>query len=216
MAESDVKSCEECAASVYPEHIEAHKAGYWGGKLLCVHCFARRQHEQVTIGPDEVSNLAAAAAARPLQARTTGDTSQRMPVASGIGSQPFDDEITAGAGTSRLESSATATGSESQEIRMSNLMTSAPSVHLSAAHPPSVPVTDLHRFKRHPNHEGNGAIRCRVFHAKLNDGALHFMEEQINQWIDQSPDVEIKHVNTQVGIFEAKTSEPHLIITLFY
>ena len=32
MADTQVKSCEECGASVYPEHVNAGKAGLWGGK----------------------------------------------------------------------------------------------------------------------------------------------------------------------------------------
>ena len=55
MADTQVKSCEECGASVYPEHINAGKAGLWGGKLCCVHCLAEHRSSQVTIGPEQVA-----------------------------------------------------------------------------------------------------------------------------------------------------------------
>lgn len=64
--------------------------------------------------------------------------------------------------------------------------------------------------------EQGGATRCRVFHAKLNDGALSFMENQINEWTDAHPDIVIKFMSTAIGIFEGKHTEPHLIVTVFY
>ena len=67
--------------------------------------------------------------------------------------------------------------------------------------------------------EGSGgaaATRCRIFHAKLNDGALQFMEDQINEWADGNPDITIKQSSSQVGVVEGKHPEPHLVITIFY
>ena len=53
MADTEVKPCDGCGASVYPEHIGAQKAGYWRGQLFCVHCFAEHRQAQITIGPDD-------------------------------------------------------------------------------------------------------------------------------------------------------------------
>ncbi len=53
------------------------------------------------------------------------------------------------------------------------------------------------------------AVRSRA-------GALGFMQDQINEWIDQSPEIDVKHISTQVGMFEGKHTEPHLIVTIFY
>ena len=42
------------------------------------------------------------------------------------------------------------------------------------------------------------------------------MQDQTHDWIDENPEVDIKHVSTNVGVVEGKSSEPHLVITLFY
>ena len=62
-----------------------------------------------------------------------------------------------------------------------------------------------------------GATRCRLFHAKLTDGALNFMGDTINDWLDAHPDIVIKHVTSTIGVFEGKVhAEPNMILTLFY
>lgn len=62
-----------------------------------------------------------------------------------------------------------------------------------------------------------GATRCRVFHSRLNDGAMSYMENQINEWADANPDIVIKFMSTTIGMFEGKQQrEPHIIITVFY
>jgi hypothetical protein len=38
--EEDVKTCQGCGASIYPEQLQRHIADLWNGKLLCVHCLA--------------------------------------------------------------------------------------------------------------------------------------------------------------------------------
>lgn len=54
-----LQTCSECGATVYPEHIDAHTAGMWKGKLLCPHCMAeKKQLAQLgAAGPagDEIS-----------------------------------------------------------------------------------------------------------------------------------------------------------------
>jgi hypothetical protein len=74
---------------------------------------------------------------------------------------------------------------------------------------------DKRRYKRSLS-QGAGATRIRVFHAKLGDQAMSHMEELINEWIDESPDIEIKFTSTTVGVVEGKRSEPHLIVTVWY
>jgi len=34
----DLRTCEECGATIYPEHIKKGMAEPWEGRLLCVHC----------------------------------------------------------------------------------------------------------------------------------------------------------------------------------
>ncbi len=60
------------------------------------------------------------------------------------------------------------------------------------------------------------ATRCRIFHCKLSDASMRHLEEQINEWIDEQDEVEIKFCNTTIGVVEGKQQDPHLIVTLFY
>ena len=70
--------------------------------------------------------------------------------------------------------------------------------------------------RRAPCADAAGATRMRIFHAKLSDGAVGHLDHQINDWLDQNPEIEIKFANTTVGVWEGKHAEPNLILTLFY
>ena len=72
------------------------------------------------------------------------------------------------------------------------------------------------KYKRTLNKTGEGATRMRIFHAKLSDSGLMYIQEMINEWLDDNPEIEIKHTNTTVGILEAKRSEPNLLLTVWY
>jgi len=48
MAEEEIKSCEQCGATIYPEHIESNKASFWAGHLLCPACLAEKKSETVS------------------------------------------------------------------------------------------------------------------------------------------------------------------------
>ncbi len=207
MADTQVKSCEECGASVYPEHINSGKAGLWGGKLCCVHCLAEHRSSQVTIEPEQV--------AAPVATQPTSS-----PGESDISDEDYFDSLTAQETTEEPKpvdagGVDSADSAEAEDINISDIASSAikPFAAPDLVTPPSA---TQHKFKRHLQHNVCGAIRCRIFHAKLNDGALQFLQDQINDWIDQNPEVDIKHLNTNVGIVEGKSSEPHLVITLFY
>ena len=65
------------------------------------------------------------------------------------------------------------------------------------------------------NITGAGAKRTRTFHCKLNDAALEFMDDQINDWIDAN-EVEIKFCNSTIGVFPGKNPEDHLILQVWY
>jgi hypothetical protein len=60
------------------------------------------------------------------------------------------------------------------------------------------------------------ATRCRTFHAKLNDGAIAYMNREINEWIDGHEGIRIKFATSTIGIYEGKRADPHIIVTLFY
>lgn len=77
-------------------------------------------------------------------------------------------------------------------------------------------VHDDSAYKR-PLQKGPTATRCRSFHCKLTDGALSYLNQQINEWCDSNPEIHIKFSTSAIGSFEAKQHhEPHLIITVFY
>ncbi len=204
MADTQVKSCEECGASVYPEHVNAGKAGLWGGKLCCVHCLAEHRSSQVTIGPEQVE--------APVATQPTSSDGE-----SDISDEDYFDSLTA---DETPEAPTPVEGSEEDSTETEDIMISdiaAPAIKpFASTDLVTPPSATQHKFKRHLQHNECGAIRCRIFHAKLNDGALQFLQDQINDWIDQNPEVDIKHLNTNVGVVEGKSSEPHLVITLFY
>lgn len=70
-------------------------------------------------------------------------------------------------------------------------------------------------FERTPTTTGKGAIRCRVFHSKIAEAPLQYMQGQINKWLD-GEEVEVKHVGHLVGNFEGKTTEPNMIVMVWY
>lgn len=69
---------------------------------------------------------------------------------------------------------------------------------------------------RRPLLKGPNATRCKTFHCKLAEGAIAYMNEQLNEWCDRNPDIEIKFCTSTVGVFEGKHPEPHLFLTVFY
>lgn len=70
-------------------------------------------------------------------------------------------------------------------------------------------------WKRPTNLTGTGATHCRSFHCKLCGDALAYLDQQVNEWLDEHPEYEVKHVNTTVGEFTGKLKEPHLIMIVW-
>lgn len=56
----------------------------------------------------------------------------------------------------------------------------------------------------------------KTFFAKLHAGSLDFVDEQIASWLKENPDITIKRTNTAVGNVIGKTTEPNIIITVWY
>jgi hypothetical protein len=61
-----------------------------------------------------------------------------------------------------------------------------------------------------------GARGMRTFHAKLTEGAIRHLDEQVNSWLKRHPEISIKFANSTVGQFDAKQTEPNLLLTVFY
>ncbi|NOS99583.1 MAG: hypothetical protein HOP29_03045 [Phycisphaerales bacterium] len=175
MSEAEVKPCEGCGASVYPEHVISEKAGLIDGRLLCTHCMTEYKQKHHT---DE--------------RRLPGQPSMRAP-GEGAGLESLaviDDESMAGSGNIRAISADTLAG--------------------AALH------VDDSEYRRPLNPNAPAATRCRTFHAKLNDGAVAFMNRQVNDWADHNPDVTIKYAASTIGVWEGKKADPHMILTIFY
>ena len=66
-------------------------------------------------------------------------------------------------------------------------------------------------WSRVPNTTGTGAIHVRTFHSKLTDDALKYLDEQVNEWLDEHPQYEVKQVATTIGTFTGNVKEPHVI-----
>ena len=67
------------------------------------------------------------------------------------------------------------------------------------------------KWSRSPNTTGQGAIHVNTFHAKLTGDALEYMDQLINEWLDQHPQYEVKFVASTVGTMTGKLKEPNII-----
>ena len=73
------------------------------------------------------------------------------------------------------------------------------------------------RFKRNAHVAGTGVCRVRSFHGRLSDDGLAFMDDKINEWLDNHPEIEVKLVNCVVGPLEGKvTGEQAMFVTVWY
>jgi len=56
----------------------------------------------------------------------------------------------------------------------------------------------------------------KSFFTKLHPGAIEFLDEQITNWLSDNPGITIKRTNTVTGPVRGKTTEPNIIITIWY
>ncbi len=91
-------------------------------------------------------------------------------------------------------------------------------MNTSKIHAFGVAATTVSRtsFKRTPSVSSLGAIRVRSFHGRMSEPGLEYMDNMINDWLDQHPEIEIKHVTANVGLFEGKLKEIALIVNVWY
>ncbi len=71
------------------------------------------------------------------------------------------------------------------------------------------------QWSRTPNVTGKGAIHVKTFHAKLREDALAFLDQQINEWLDNHPEYEVKFVTTTIGELKGKLVEPALFVNVW-
>jgi hypothetical protein len=73
-----------------------------------------------------------------------------------------------------------------------------------------------HEWKRKTHVTGSGACRVKSFHAKYSEQGVEHMDDMINEWLDDHPDVEVKFVTQSVHVFEGKIREPALVLNVWY
>lgn len=149
--------CDECGATIYPEHLEKHTAESRADRLLCPHCVRSAQ----PAGDDETVQLLD----DDPKPRVVGGKSTRITTIGGA----FD------------------SASEQQQ-----------------------------KFKRNVLQGTDHATRIKTFHCKLSDNSFRALDRQVNEWIDEHPEVEVKFALSTIGVVEGKHADPHLIINLFY
>ncbi len=71
-------------------------------------------------------------------------------------------------------------------------------------------------YKRNLSTDSGTATRMRTFHARLSDNAMQYLDDQVNEWIDNNPEIFVKFSNITVGLVEGKKTESHLIISVWY
>lgn len=205
MAEA-TQSCEQCGATIYPEHIAKKKAGRVGGKLLCPACVAEKIREHQAAGKAGGSTSGVIAAA---------------PAASAASSVGGGSGLIRPAGTSGTSGTIAPPKEETEEplsLVSDEEMAADKGASIRSFNISSLAQADRHEnFKRGLVDASMGATRCRTFHAKLTDAALSYMDNQINEWVDAHRDFHIKFAVSTIGMFEAKQhQEPHLIVSVFY
>ncbi len=71
-------------------------------------------------------------------------------------------------------------------------------------------------WKRQTSVNSTGAVRVRTFHGRLSDQGLEYLDNAINEWMDNTPNIEIKFVTSTVGLYDGKIKEPALILNIWY
>ncbi|MBB6430685.1 hypothetical protein [Algisphaera agarilytica] len=70
-------------------------------------------------------------------------------------------------------------------------------------------------WNRTPNATGSGAIHVKTFVAKLRLDAIDNLDEQVNNWLDNHPEYEVKFVTTSVGKLVGKISEDAIFMNVW-
>jgi len=73
-----------------------------------------------------------------------------------------------------------------------------------------------HEWKRKPVVNGTGACRLKSFHAKYSDQGVEHLDDLVNEWLDEHPEIEVKFSTTTVHVFEGKIREPAIVMNVWY
>jgi hypothetical protein len=71
------------------------------------------------------------------------------------------------------------------------------------------------RWTRLPAATARGACHTKTFIAKLRVDAIELMDDQINQWLEDNPDYEVKFISSSTGDLMGKVKEPTLFLSVW-
>jgi hypothetical protein len=71
------------------------------------------------------------------------------------------------------------------------------------------------KWSRTPNATGQGAVHVRSFVAKLRMDAIENLDRQVNEWLEQHPQYEVKFVTASIGELSGKITEPAMFLTVW-
>ena len=71
-------------------------------------------------------------------------------------------------------------------------------------------------YKRPMHYNKTGAVRMRTFHCRLSEQGVEYLDQLINDWLEQHPDIEVKFVTSTIGMWDGKLKEPTLILNVWY
>lgn len=71
-------------------------------------------------------------------------------------------------------------------------------------------------YTRQLNKTGVGAIRMKTFHGHLSDEGVQRFDDRVNDWLENHPQVEVKHSTTTIGLWDGKTKEQAIILNIWY
>lgn len=211
MSQGVTKTCEGCAGAITGDQILHRQAGLVGGKLLCPDCVARKREELLEArhaadrGKHGETGAASSSAGTTAASRHSNESHDVGASRGGIYLPPVK------------EGEHDVTDEKLELVSDEEVVASGSSKIVSFADASS--LGGAHRetgFKRPLSGPDEPATRCRTFHGKLTQAGLAHMDDAINEWLDNHPEVFIKSSIATVGIFEGKTKEPHLLVTVFY
>ena len=76
----------------------------------------------------------------------------------------------------------------------------------------------LHKDELHrpTNVTHTGATRVKTFIGKVSQQGMDYMDHLINVWLDQHPEIDVKFVTSNIGLFDGKFKDLALIMNVWY
>ncbi len=204
MTTSAQRSCQACQADIENDDIVARRAGLVGGILLCADCVEKKRQE-ILAQQQPAAQLQQAPATVPAAANAAPARDAIGTIAGGVYMPPVQDGVKdiADEALTLIEPE----GPRSPES--TRIRSFATGSTLAGSH-------DDSRYKRPLAGPSEPATRVRTFHGKLTEAGVAHMDELINEWLESNPNVYIKNSTSSIGVFEGKSKEPHVVLTLFY